>query len=70
MKLGPFLFYTAVGAAIWTAALTYAGVLLGYNYPLVEKYISPVAMVVIGALTLAWVLHVARRWRRRASGPA
>ena len=40
MNLTLFLFYTAVGAGIWTAALAYAGYHLGTNFRQVGEYLD------------------------------
>ncbi|MBW3555077.1 MAG: DedA family protein [Gemmatimonadetes bacterium] len=56
MPFLPFLLYTLVGTAAWTAALTYAGVFLGRNYDAVQDYLSPATWVVIGGI-VAWYLY-------------
>ena len=56
MPLLPFLLYTLVGTAAWTAALTYAGVLLGRNYRAVEQYLGPATWVIVGGI-VAWYLY-------------
>jgi membrane protein DedA with SNARE-associated domain len=66
MGLPKFLLYTAVGSAIWTAALAYLGHKLGENYQAVEKYVGPVSYVVLGVI-VAWFLTVVIK-RRRARG--
>ena len=65
MHLAPFLIYSTLGSAIWTAFLAYLGRLLGENYELVDRYIGPLSYVVLGILLLAfgaWIWH-----RRRSS---
>ena len=58
MPFLPFLLYTFVGTAAWTAALTYAGVLLGHNYRAVEQYLGPATWVIIGGIVAAYVYKV------------
>jgi membrane protein DedA with SNARE-associated domain len=60
MHLAPFLLYSTLGSAIWTAFLAYLGRLLGENYELVDTYIGPLSYVVLGLLVLAfgaWIWH-------------
>lgn len=66
MNLPKFLGYTAVGAGLWSALLAYLGQLLGQNYEAVERYLGPVAFVVIGGLVVFGIVAVVRR--RRAAG--
>ena len=61
MPLGPFLVYTTLGSGIWNAVLIGAGMLLGANWQLVERYQSILGMAVVGLLVLAVVWFVGRR---------
>lgn len=61
MPLGPFLLYTTLGSGIWNAVLIGAGVLLGTNWQLVERYQSILGMAVMSLLVLAVVWFVGRR---------
>lgn len=56
MSAAPFVLYSLAGTAAWTAALTYAGVLLGQNYDAVSDYVGPVSWVVVGGI-VAWYLY-------------
>lgn len=57
MPMLPFLVLTAIGSAIWTTLLAYAGYLLGANYEKVEAFIAPISkIVVVGVLTIAVVV--------------
>lgn len=47
MPMLPFLALTALGSAIWTALLAYAGFILGANYDKVEAFISPISKIVV-----------------------
>lgn len=55
MPLVLFLFYTAIGAGFWTAILAYAGYLLAEKFQEVEKYLNPIAYVVLLAIALIYV---------------
>jgi membrane protein DedA with SNARE-associated domain len=57
MPLVPFLTYSALGTAIWTAALAYAGVLLQANFTLVADYIN---LATNGLLALGGIMLVRR----------
>jgi membrane protein DedA with SNARE-associated domain len=63
MALGPFLFYSAAGTVIWTAALAYAGVVLRANFTVVGDYIGMATNIVIGTLALLLVRRYVRCWR-------
>ncbi len=53
MPLIPFLIYSTIGTIIWTTFLTGAGYLLGRNYELVDKYLSPVSKIVLVVIVIA-----------------
>jgi membrane protein DedA with SNARE-associated domain len=61
MPLGPFLVYTTLGSGIWNAVLIGAGVLLGANWALVEKYQSILGAAVVVVLVGAVAWFVGRR---------
>ena len=61
MSLVPFLIYSTVGTILWTTFLTGAGYLLGRNYELVDKYLSPVSKIVLIAIIIAVVAFFAIR---------
>lgn len=57
------------GSALWNALLIYAGVVLGSNYHLVEKYVgeySTVVYVIVGTGLLVGFGLLVRRARRRS----
>ena len=66
MPFTTFLLYTFTGTAIWSAALAFAGLLLGRRFEVVEQYIGIVSWVVVGAALLMWVWRIVRLWRRAA----
>ena len=47
MPMLPFLVLTAIGSAIWTTILAYAGYILGANYEQVEAFIEPISKIVV-----------------------
>ena len=62
-----FLLYTALGSAVWNGALIGAGVALGTQYELVERYVGLLDYALVTAVVgfLGWV--VVRHVRRRRS---
>ena len=70
-RMSPLSFglLTLTGSALWNALLIYAGVVLGSNYHLVEKYVgeySTVVYVIIGTGLLVGFGLLVRRARRRS----
>jgi membrane protein DedA with SNARE-associated domain len=65
MQLVPFLLYSTFGTALWVGLLTYAGLLLGQNYKLVEKFLGPASGVVLVALIVAFGIWIARRKKKQ-----
>jgi membrane protein DedA with SNARE-associated domain len=51
----PFLLFSAVGSAVWTSALGLAGVLLGRQFPAVDRYVGWVSWAIIAG-ALGWYL--------------
>lgn len=65
MPMLPFLVLTAVGSAIWTSLLAYAGYVLGANYDKVAEFIAPISTAVGVAVAVGVVLFVIIRLSRR-----
>jgi membrane protein DedA with SNARE-associated domain len=55
MPIGRFLIVTALGTAIWTGALVFAGDRLGENFEQIGRWLDPITKVVLGGL-VAWYL--------------
>jgi membrane protein DedA with SNARE-associated domain len=62
-----FLLYSAIGSAIWNGALIGAGVALGTQYRLVERYVGLLDIALVAALVGAGGWLVVRYLRRRGS---
>lgn len=58
MKMLPFLIYTTVGSAFWTAFLAVSGYLLESKYELVQDYIDPISKIVVAAVVLAYLYRL------------
>ena len=67
MPMPKFLLYSALGTTLWVIILTALGGLLGQNYDLVDTYLGPVALVVVGGLAVFAVVWVVRRRRQQKS---
>lgn len=71
MNLGFFCLYTAIGTAMWSFLLAFAGYLLGKSWPIVSEWVSRYekAAIVIGIVVV--VVFFARRLlqRRQSSSP-
>ncbi|MGG6295651.1 DedA family protein [Leptolyngbya sp. AN02str] len=66
MPWAKFLLYSLVGTVAWNILLTYAGILLGQNYQLIEKFLGPISgIVLVGLLIFAGVWIMKRKQRRK-----
>lgn len=65
MPMPKFLLYSALGTTLWVVILTVLGALLGQNYNAVDTYLGPVALVVVGGLTVLAVVWIVRRRGQR-----
>lgn len=66
MQLSKFIFFTAIGSAIWNTALIYAGYLLGENWHEVEIYLnafSKIVLIVIVIAAFGWICY--KLYRRK-----
>ena len=55
MPLSKFLIWTSFGSFIWVALLTYAGVLFGENYLIIETYLDKIKYFVKPILILIFL---------------
>jgi membrane protein DedA with SNARE-associated domain len=67
MNVLTFLLYSTAGTLVWTLLLTYAGLLLGENYELIEVYVGPLSKVVLLGLAIAVGIWLWRRQRVQGS---
>jgi len=61
MSMAPFLLLTTLGTAIWTALLTWAGVLLGNSYSDIQTYLDPISYVVFGGMLIWYLIHIFKK---------
>jgi membrane protein DedA with SNARE-associated domain len=67
MPVSSFLLYTSAGTFLWTAALAYAGYLLGGAYAQVSEYLGPVSTAIIALSVLTYIWRVIRQSQRRVT---
>lgn len=65
MPWATFLIYSTIGTVCWNVLLLYAGFVLGQNYQLVEKYLGPISIAVLGGIVLLFVVSWLKRRRKR-----
>ncbi|WP_339094800.1 DedA family protein [Deinococcus sp. VB343] len=68
MPLPKFLIYSAIGSALWSAALAYAGYALGENYDRVEQYVGPASKIILGVVVVGAIVWFIRRKREQGQG--
>ena len=66
MRLSTFIIYSTAGAAIWSALLVYAGVLLGENWEDIRHALQPFDLAIAVAVVIAVVLFI--WWRMGMPG--
>jgi membrane protein DedA with SNARE-associated domain len=64
MRLRSFLFWSAVGTALWSSGLAIAGYWLGSQFNDIEKVIGPLSSAIIILIVLAYLWRQLT-WRRR-----
>ena len=69
MNLAPFCLYTAIGTAMWSFLLTFAGYLLGKSWSLVSEWVSRYekAALIIGVAAIL-IFFIRRLLQRRQLG--
>jgi membrane protein DedA with SNARE-associated domain len=63
MPMAPFLAWSVLGSAVWTAFLTVLGYALEASYEAVEGWVNPVSTAVVIGAVLLYVWRVAT-WKR------
>lgn len=61
MNFAPFLFYTTLGSAIWTAILAYAGYFLHANFQQIDDYMDYISYAVFGSIIFLYLRRVFRK---------
>lgn len=64
MPLWGFLALTALGSAIWVAALTAAGYVLNSQYERVQHWLDPVTTAIIAGAVALYAFRLVRRFAR------
>ena len=63
MPLGKFSLFTAVGTALWSLLLAFAGRMLGESWHLVSDFIDRYETLVLIVVAVAFVYFIYTRWR-------
>jgi membrane protein DedA with SNARE-associated domain len=63
MAFLPFMLFTTIGTALWTALLAWLGWTLGDNHALVDRYAGWLGAIVLLLLAAWWAVRVVRRWK-------
>lgn len=58
MNLVSFLFFTALGSAVWTSLLAYAGYILKTNFRQVGEYLDVATYIVFGSVIVLYLWRV------------
>ena len=66
MTLPRFVFYTAIGAGMWNAFLTYVGYILGSNWEEIKKYSEGIDIVIFIGIAVYCVFWLYKQYRQRS----
>ena len=58
MPLWKFLIYSAIGSAVWTSILAFAGYFLRAQYEAVGTYVGPVSNAVLAIIVVVYIYRV------------
>jgi membrane protein DedA with SNARE-associated domain len=62
MPVGQFVLYSTIGAVVWNTLLTGGGFLLAEHYEVIETWLDPVTLVILGAVLVVYVWRLIT-WR-------
>jgi membrane protein DedA with SNARE-associated domain len=67
MPYGQFVFYTALGSAIWVSILAALGYFIGANQSLIAKYYREIywTLLILGMIWLAWKIFAYRKRKNK-----
>jgi membrane protein DedA with SNARE-associated domain len=65
MNIARFCFYTAFGSALWVSILACIGYVVGNNMDLVMKYSRQALLVVLGCMTIVFIIYI-RSYRKKS----
>ncbi len=66
MNMFSFLFFTTLGAGVWTAFLAGLGFILKSNFGEIENYLDPVVYIVLAAIIVLYLFRVIKRGKKSA----
>jgi membrane protein DedA with SNARE-associated domain len=62
LPVGQFVLYSTIGAVVWNTLLTGGGFLLAEHYEVIETWLDPVTLVILGAVLVVYVWRLIT-WR-------
>ncbi len=65
MELPSFLFWTALGTAIWNIILIYLGALAGENWPVINEYVHTYSYIIWIVIGVALAIYLIVRYVRK-----
>lgn len=65
MNMGRFTIYTALGTALWSFVLAFAGYILGQNWPLVLEWVGRYEKIVLAVTVVALIAFFTNRFLQR-----
>ncbi|MEA3513383.1 MAG: DedA family protein [Campylobacterota bacterium] len=66
MNLKVFVFYTSLGALIWSAILVALGYIIGENQELIQKYLSEIIFITLISVAIITVVYILNHKRKNA----
>lgn len=67
MRLSKFVIYTAIGATLWNAALTYCGFLLGKNWGAIRKFGEVLDILIVIAIIIGIIYFIRKRKKQKTT---
>ena len=66
MNLKVFIFYTSLGALIWSIILVALGYLIGENQELIKEYLSQIVTITLVCVALITAMYIYNHKRKNA----
>ncbi len=66
MNLKVFIFYTSLGALIWSAILVALGYIIGENQELIKEYLSQIVIITLITISIITAIYILNYKRKNA----
>ncbi|RLA80252.1 MAG: DedA family protein [Epsilonproteobacteria bacterium] len=66
MNLKIFIFYTSLGALIWSAILVALGYIIGENQALIKEYLSQIVIITLITISIITAIYILNHKRKNA----